>query len=284
MWRIWPFTLSASMWRSTCNIMRALIPFVKSTPLVSVIRLSGQIAAGQRGLSDEKIAPLIERAFRKGKPKAVVLQINSPGGSPVQSSLIGARIRRLADKHKVPVIAFVEDVAASGGYWLASAADEIFVDQSSIVGSIGVIHASFGLEEFITRHGVSRRVHTAGKSKSQLDPFQPQKPADVKRLKGWLEQIHDVFITYVKDRRGDRLDETADLFNGEVWIGQKAVDMGLADGIGHLVPSMQERFGEKVRFRVYGPKKGLLGRFGATFANDVITGIEERAEYARYGL
>lgn len=272
------------MVRSTCNLMRALIPFLKSPPLVSVIRLSGQIVAGQRGLSDEKLAPMIEKAFRKGKPTAVALVINSPGGSPTQSSLIGARIRRLAEKHGVSVIAFVEDIAASGGYWLAASADEIIVDSSSIVGSIGVIHSSFGLEDFITRHGVNRRVHTAGKSKSQLDPFQPEKPADVKRLKGWLDHIHEVFIAHVKTRRGDRLDTSADLFNGEIWIGQKAVDLGLADGIGHLVPMMQERFGEKVRFRVYGPKKGLLSRFGASFAGDVVAGIEERAEFARYGL
>ncbi|MFT6912813.1 MAG: signal peptide peptidase SppA, partial [Paracoccaceae bacterium] len=149
--------------------MKRFIPFMKSDPVVAVVQLSGMIAAGPRGLNDAGIAGSLEKAFSKGKPKAVALVINSPGGSPVQSSLIGSRIRRLADEKKVPVVAFVEDVAASGGYWLAAAADEIFVDESSITGSIGVISSSFGFHELLSRYGVERRVHTAGNSKSFLD-------------------------------------------------------------------------------------------------------------------
>ncbi len=264
--------------------MKQIIPFVKSAPVVAVIRLQGAIANGTRGLDDVSLGPVIQKAFAKGRPAAVALEVNSPGGSPVQSSLIGARIRRLADEHKVPVFAFVEDVAASGGYWLASAADEIFVDTSSVVGSIGVIAAGFGAHEAVARYGVERRVHTAGKSKSMLDPFQPEKPADVKRLKGWLDDIHGTFIAHVKARRGARLADNPDLFTGEVWIGQKAVDQGLADGIGHLVPVMQARFGTKVKFRRYGPRRSLFRRFGAQIVDDALAGVEERAAFARFGL
>jgi signal peptide peptidase SppA len=264
--------------------MKRFIPFVKSDPTVAVIRLQGQIANSNRGLDDPSLGPVIERAFSRGKPAAVALEINSPGGSPVQSSLIAARIRRLAEEKEIPVYAFVEDVAASGGYWLACAADEIFVDRGSIVGSIGVISAGFGAHDLIERYGVERRVHTAGKSKSLLDPFQPQKPADVKRLKGWLEELHDFFISHVKSRRGEKLADNPDLFTGEVWIGQKSVEVGLADAVGHLVPVMQERFGKKVRFRRYGPRRALIQRFGSTLVNDAVAAVDERAAYARFGL
>jgi len=264
--------------------MKRYIPFINADPFVAVIRLQGAISNSARGLDNPGLAPVIEKAFSRGKPAAVALEINCPGGSPVQSSLIAARIRRLADEKKIPVFAFVEDVAASGGYWLASAADEIFVDQCSIVGSIGVISAGFGLQDAIGKIGVERRVHTAGKSKSLLDPFQPAKPADVKKLKGWLEDLHDTFITQVKDRRGTKLTDNADLFTGEVFIGQKGVDVGLADEIGHLNPVMKERFGDKIKFRRYGQKRPLLARFGAQIVGDAIGGIEERAAYARFGL
>lgn len=160
--------------------MKRWIPFLKSAPVVAVVRLSGMISASGRGtLNDAVLEPVLEKAFSKGKPSAVALEINSPGGSPVQSSLIGARIRRLAAEKEVPVYAFVEDVAASGGYWLAAAADEIYADDSSVVGSIGVISASFGVDELISRYGIQRRVYTAGKSKSMLDPFRPENPEDV---------------------------------------------------------------------------------------------------------
>lgn len=260
------------------------LPFRKSTPKVNVIRLQGVIADGQRGLNDHSLADVIEKAFNKGKPDAVALQINSPGGSPVQSSLIGSRIRRLAAEKDIPVYAFVEDVAASGGYWLACAADEIIVDESSVVGSIGVISAGFGMHELIGRYGVERRVHTAGKSKSMMDPFVPEKPADVKRLKSILDQIHVAFIEHVKSRRADKLDESKDLFTGEIWIGNRAIEVGLADEIGHLVPKMKDVFGEKVRFQKFGKRRGMLSRFGAQVVDDAICGIEERAAYARFGL
>ena len=257
----------------------------KRPPVVAVIRLQGMIASGPRGpLSDEALAPTIEKAFRRGKPKAVALAINSPGGSPVQSSLIAARIRRLADEKQVPVFAFVEDAAASGGYWLACAADEIYADRTSVVGSIGVISAGFGAHVLLARQGVERRVHTSGKSKSMLDPFQPEKEEDVTRLKALLEDIHAAFTDHVKARRGEKLKSEDSLFTGEFWLAGRAQELGLIDGIGHLVPEMKKRFGDKVRFRRYGPRRGWLSRFGASVVEDGLAGIEERAAFARLGL
>ena len=265
--------------------MRFSLPFLKRQPLVAVVRLNGAIGMPGRGsLSDTALAPVLERAFRKGKPAAVALEINSPGGSPVQSSLIGARIRRLAEELDIPVYAFVEDVAASGGYWLAAAADEIWADDSSILGSIGVISAGFGAHVFLARQGVERRVYTAGKSKSMLDPFRPENEEDVERLKGLLNDIHTNFITHVKTRRAGKLDEKADLFDGEIWLARRAAGLGLIDGIGHLKPKMQEIYGEKTRFRLYGLKRPLLSRLGMQAAEEVLGTIEERAAYARFGL
>ncbi|GHF00477.1 multidrug transporter [Aliiroseovarius zhejiangensis] len=265
--------------------MTTYIPFIKKPPLVAVIRLSGVIATGARGqLNDAALAPVIERAFRKGKPQAVALVINSPGGSPVQSSLIAARVRRLATEREIPVYAFVEDVAASGGYWLATAADEIYADESSILGSIGVISAGFGLTGLIEKIGVERRVYTAGKSKSMLDPFQPEKPDDIKRLKALQEDIHAAFKTQVTTRRMGKLPEDEDLFTGDIWLGHAAIDKGLIDGIGHVVPKMKEKYGDKVRFRVHGPRRPFISRFGLQLGADAIAAIEERAEFARFGL
>jgi serine protease SohB len=265
--------------------MKLRLPFMKNPPLVSVVRLSGAIGmAGRGALNDQVLAPVLERAFRKGKPKAVALEINSPGGSPVQSSLIGARIRRLADEHDVPVYAFVEDVAASGGYWLAAAADEIWADDSSVLGSIGVISAGFGAHVLLARQGVERRVYTAGNSKSMLDPFRPENPEDVERLKGLLEGIHQNFITHVTARRGARLSTETDLFTGEVWLARRAKELGLIDGVGHLKPKMQELFGKKVQFARYGVRRPIWSRFGAALAQDTLAGIEERAAFARFGL
>lgn len=263
--------------------MKRYIPFMKPDPHVAVIRLQGAIATSGRALNDRGLADSIEKAF-KSKPKAVALEISSPGGSPVQSSLIAARIRRMAKEKDIPVFAFVEDVAASGGYWLAVSADEIFVDPGSIVGSIGVISAGFGLNGTLEKIGAERRVHTAGKSKSMLDPFQPEKPADVKRLKGLLEDLHVVFKDHVTTRREGKLDPSKDLFTGEIWVGQNGIDVGLADGIGHLVPTMKDRFGDKVKFRRFGQKRSLFSRFGAQLVDDAVAGIEERAAYARFGL
>jgi serine protease SohB len=267
--------------------MRRFIPFVKSPPTVSVIRLQGAISAGGRtggGLNDAALAPVIEKAFRKGKPRAVALVINSPGGSPVQSSLIAARIRRLAEEKKIPVHAFVEDVAASGGYWLACAADDIWVDPSSVVGSIGVISASFGFPEFLGRHGIERRVHTAGASKSFLDPFRPEKPEDVERLRRVLEPIHEGFKDHVRARRGTRLAADSDLFTGDIWVGAQALEVGLADGIGHLVPKLKALYGDKVRLVPHGMKKPFLQRFSGRLLGGVADEIEARAHWARYGL
>ena len=265
--------------------MKRFIPFMKSEPVVAVVRLSGAIGMSGRGaLNDQSLAPVLDKAFTRGKPDAVALQINSPGGSPVQSSLIGARIRRLADENEIPVIAFVEDVAASGGYWLAAAADEIYADESSVLGSIGVISAGFGAHVFLAKQGIERRVYTAGKSKSMMDPFKPETEEDVARVKGMLEQIHTNFIRYVQKRRGEKLDKGSEFFTGDIWIGDVAKDVGLIDGIAHLVPAMKARFGDKVTFKRYGPKRGFMSRIGAQIATDALGGIEERAEFARFGL
>lgn len=276
-----------------------LNPFAKPPATVAVVRLSGLIAQGTRGtLNDAGVGPLLDRAFRRGRPKAVALVINSPGGSAVQSSLIGARIRRLADEHRVPVHAFVEDVAASGGYWLASSADHVWTDETSIVGSIGVISAGFGLDGLIGRYGVERRVHTAGRSKSMLDPFRPEKPEDVERLRRVLEQIHAAFIEHVRARRGAKLAEDPDLFTGEIWVGRRAQAVGLTDGVAHLEPKMREILGPDIRFRRYGPRRpflrrlgggeGGLGGVGAALAGGALDAalarLDERAAYARFGL
>lgn len=274
------------MWQASAYVRRMRIPYLdrilKSNPRVSVIRLQGTIGLGGRGLNDAGLAPLIERAFKRGKPKAVALVINSPGGSPVQSSLIAVRIRRLAEETEIPVYAFVEDVAASGGYWLACAADEIWADNSSVLGSIGVISAGFGFHDLIERWGIERRVHTAGTSKSTMDPFRPEKPEDVERLRNVLEPIHEAFKEHVKARRGDRLPEGRDLFTGEFWAGRESVDLGLADGIGHLVPKMKELYGDKVSFAVHSPRKSLFRRMGLS-AETVLDAAEERAAYSRFG-
>lgn len=264
--------------------MRLPNPFNPKPPLVAVVRLQGAITAGGNGLNDQKMAAALEKAFKRGKPKAVALQINSPGGSPAQSSLIAARIKRLSQEKKVPVTAFVEDVAASGGYWLACAADEIIVDPNSIVGSIGVISASFGFHEAMARYGIERRVHTAGNSKSFMDPFRPENPGDVARLKALQEAIHANFIDHVTTHRSGKLPEDRDLFTGEIWVGKGALDVGLADGVDHLVPFMKARYGDKTRFAVYGPRKPLLSRFGISLVDAVTDGLNDKALFARYGL
>jgi serine protease SohB len=235
-------------------------------------------------LNDTTLAPVIERAFSRGRPRAVALAINSPGGSPVQSALIAARIRRLAAEKELPVHAFVEDVAASGGYWLATAGDHVWVDDASIVGSIGVISAGFGFSDFIARHGVERRVYTAGRSKSMLDPFRPEKAEDVERLRAIQDTVHERFIAEVKARRGDRLNGGEELFTGEIWSGRAAVGVGLADGVAHLVPKMKELYGDKVRLVSHGLRRPLFQRLGAQVVGGLADVAEERALWARYGL
>lgn len=263
------------------------LPFLSRlcpAPLVSVIRLQGGIGIparhGAAGLSDAGLAPILARAFRQGRPVAVAIALNSPGGSPVQSSLIAARIRRLAEETHLPVHVFVEDVAASGGYWLATAGDVIWADESSVLGSIGVISAGFGFADLIRRHGIERRVHTAGTAKAWLDPFRPESPEDVARLHRLLAPIHDAFKAQVLARRGDRLPPDKDLFTGEVWVGGQAVALGLADGIGHLEPTMRGLFGERLRFRSYGQRVPFLRRFGLSAA-DFVDAAAERAAASR---
>jgi signal peptide peptidase SppA len=265
------------------------VPTVPVVRLAGVIASSGGLLAG-RSLSIDQVAPLLKRAFDMRGAKAVALAINSPGGSPVQSALIAQRIRLHAAEKGLPVIAFVEDVAASGGYWLACAADEIIVDPSSIVGSIGVISAGFGFQDLIARFGVERRVHTSGERKAMLDPFRPENPEDVERLKRLQAEIHDGFKDWVRQRRASRLkgDEAA-LFNGEFWTGKRGVELGLADGLGELRATLQARYGAKVRLPVIGPRRRLLSRFGLATGLDEIgpatlAAIEERLHWQRFGL
>jgi len=228
----------------------------------------------------------------------VALSINSPGGSPVQSAQIAKRIRDLARERDVPVIAFVEDIAASGGYWLACAGDEIFADPSSIVGSIGVVSAGFGFPELLAKFGVERRVHTSGTRKAMLDPFRPEQPDDVAVLAGLQQDIHESFKAQVRERRGRRLKaDEATLFNGEVWSGRRALEIGLIDGLGDLRTVLRQRFGDQVRLVPVGRQRGWLARQirpGATWgeagfgerdwAGELIEALEARALWGRYGL
>ncbi len=262
------------------------------TPSVAVLRLQGPIGTGgRRGLSIERLALPLERAFSMTGISAVALVINSPGGSPAQSALIGARIRALAEEKKLPVYAYVEDVAASGGYWLACAADEIVADANSIVGSIGVIAASFGFEDLMRRLGVQRRLYTAGSRKSMLDPFGPEKEEDVARLRALQDEIHANFRDWVSARRGARLAADREmLFTGEFWTGTKAKALGLVDALGDARSDLRRRFGEKVRFRgvpVQGRSlRSLLGLSAADagWPEEMVDSLETRALWARYGL
>ncbi len=267
-------------------------------PVVPVVRLSGPIGAViplRPGLAMQSVAPLLERAFSVPGAQAVALVINSPGGSAAQSHLIFKRIRAFAEEKKLPVIAFVEDAAASGGYMIACAADEIYADPASIVGSIGVVSASFGFHELIERIGIERRVHTAGKSKAMLDPFRPENPDDVVRLKGLQRQIHDVFVGLVRDRRGEKLNDSYDdLFSGAFWVGAEALDLGLVDGLGDIRTILRQRFGDKVQFRMIEPARPpLLGRLlgrrslgqsSLIDPGEIVGALEERAAWARLGL
>ncbi len=261
---------------------------LKPKPVVGVVRLYGAIGVGGplgRGLDDASLASVIERAFAARRLKAVALAINSPGGSPSQSALIAARIRRLADEKGVKVHAFCEDVAASGGYWLACAADEIYADANAIIGSIGVVSAGFGLHEAIGRIGVERRVHTAGARKTLLDPFRPEDPDDVARLLRVQKGVHANFIDHVTRARGGRLNGAEEtLFSGDIWLAAEAEGLGLIDGVGHLVPTMKKLYGDDVRFAVATPRRTLLQRLGAPGAGEVIAAVEERAMRARFGL
>lgn len=286
---------------------RRLIPFGRlrrPAPLVSVLRLNGIIGrmglARGSGMSLEGLERVIERAFAPRRLAAVALAVNSPGGSPVQSAMIARRIRQRAEERSVPVIAFTEDVAASGGYWLACAADEIFADENSIVGSIGVIAAGFGFADFIERHGIERRVHTAGGRKGMLDPFRPEVEEEITRLLEVQSDMHETFKANVRARRGRRLkgaDEV--LFSGEFWTGREAMALGLVDGLGEMRAVLRERFGETVRLRPVTQRSSLRRRLGiglggagspfqglaaADLAVEAVAALDDWAMWKRYGL
>jgi signal peptide peptidase SppA len=276
----------------------------RGVAVVPVVRLSGLIGAVtplRPGMSLAGVARTLERAFSMKNAKAVALAINSPGGSPVQSRQIYLRIRQLAAEKKLPVLVFVEDVAASGGYMIACAGDEIFCDPSSIMGSIGVVGGSFGFQEMIKRIGVERRLYTAGEHKGMLDPFLPENPDDVARLKAIQREIHALFIALVKQSRGARLKGSDDvLFTGEYWAGETSVSLGLADAIGDLRSTLRARYGDKVVTPLVAPSSGLLsGLLGrksagagtlasldgfAGLPDEVISALESRAIWAKFGF
>lgn len=272
-------------------------------PVIPVVRLHGTIAAGgsplRQPLSLASTAGVIEKAFSFKTAPAVAFSVNSPGGSPVQSRLIYKRIRDLATEKNKKVLMFVEDVAASGGYMIAIAGDEIIVDPSSIVGSIGVIAATFGFPELLRKIGVERRVYTAGMNKMTLDPFQEEKPADVERLKSLQLDVHQTFIDMVKDRRAGRLAEDEELFTGLYWTGRRAIELGLADHLGDMRGTLRDRYGADVQLKLITAQRGFLGRrlspFGiarrdpaeaiaAAAAQGLAETLEERALWGRYGL
>ncbi|MCV0385622.1 MAG: S49 family peptidase [Nitrobacter sp.] len=275
----------------------------RGTAVVPVVRLSGVIGAVtplRPGMMLAGVAKTLERAFAVDNAKAVALVVNSPGGSPVQSRQIYLRIRQLSREKEIPVLVFVEDVAASGGYMIACAGDEIFCDPSSIMGSIGVVGGSFGFTELMRKIGVERRLYTAGEHKATLDPFLPENPDDVARLKAIQREIHATFIELVKASRGERLKGTDDLlFTGEYWAGERSVALGLADAIGDLRSTLRARFGEKVATPVIAPSTGLLsGLLGrkagagtltsldgmAAMPDELISALETRAIWAKFGF
>jgi len=284
------------------QFLARLVPrrFRSDIPVVPVVRFSGVIGVVtplRPGVLLSTVARTLERAFETPRARAVALIINSPGGSPSQSHLIYRRIRQLADEKHIPVLAFVEDVGASGGYMLACAADEIICDQYSIVGSIGVVGGTFGFTKLMDKLGIERRLYTAGDRKVMLDPFLPEKPDDVKRIKAIQKDIHENFIALVKARRGGKLNGSDKaLFSGEFWTADKAIELGLADRMGDLRSILRERFGEKVYTPLVSAERSLLGRRlpGVNFADaiarypgladDLISALEVRAIWGRYGL
>ncbi len=287
-------------WTRTLAALREFVPqrFRGDRPVVPVVRLTGVVGFStplRPGLTLAGIARMLDRVFAVRRAAAVALSINSPGGSPAQSHLIFRRIRELAKEKDLRVIAFVEDAAASGGYMIACAGDEIIADPNSIVGSIGVIGGSFGFDKLIAKLGIERRLYTSGERKGTLDPFLPENPADVERLKQLQREIHDDFIALVKSRRGDKLKAPeSDLFSGEYWTGRRGLDLGLVDGIGDLRSTLRERFGDKVYTPLVSGDRSFLGRrvFGVGggelmstgLAEDMISALEARALWARYGL
>ncbi|HET6703534.1 S49 family peptidase [Amycolatopsis sp.] len=264
---------------------------VERKDVVAVVKLHGVITPSPSPLARGAInlaavESALTRAFGHERLKAVALLVNSPGGAPTQSGLVAERIRQLADEKNVPVLAFCEDVAASGGYWLACAADEIHAHRTSMVGSIGVISGGFGFTGLLERFGIERRLHTAGANKSRLDPFSPEKPEDVEWLKKMHTQLHELFVNWVKERRGDRLTDAEDLFTGDVWLGAKAVELGLVDGLGTLRQVITERYPD-AEISVAEPKRPLLARLGIgapAAASAVLDAVTQKAAWSRFGL
>jgi signal peptide peptidase SppA len=270
---------------------------------IPVVRLQGMILSGntplRNSLSLATTAGLIEKAFSFKKAPAVAIAINSPGGSPVQSRLIYKRIRDLADEKNKTVLMFVEDVAASGGYMIAIAGDEIIADPSSIVGSIGVVSASFGFQGLIRKIGIERRVHTAGRNKATLDPFRPERKEDVERLKALQLEIHETFIDLVRERRGTKLSDDPDLFTGLFWTARRGLELGLVDALGDMRSVLRQRYGEKTRLQLVTPARGFIARklglpasrggdrapeIAAAAVSGLVDALEERTAWARFGL
>jgi serine protease SohB len=276
--------------------------FRERTPIVPIVRIEGTIMPGsgsvlrQSPVNLEALEPVLERAFAVRGACAVALVINSPGGSPVQSSLIGRRIRDLAKEHELPVIAFVEDVAASGGYWIASAADEIIADACSIVGSIGVISGGFGFQGAIDKLGVERRLYTKGSHKGMLDAFLPVNPEHLVHLNGVMEGLYQAFVAYIRARRADKLNgDDATLFSGAFWTAEQALSLGLVDSLGELRSTLRARFGDKVVLQPVDRRRGLLSRLGIGssaaqgqlaegLVGAALQALENRLNWSRYGL
>lgn len=281
--------------RDRCAHIPVIGGILKPKETVAVVRLSGVIAdtsMRKNGISFVKTERMIKNAFAVYNVKAVALVINSPGGSPAQSELIANHIRAEADKHDVPVYAFVEDVAASGGYWLACAADKIYAAETSITGSIGVISASFGFSELIDQYGIERRIHTSGKDKGFLDPFLKEKASDVKRLKTLQSDLHQSFINWVTSRRGKKIKgDDKDVFEGAFWTSQTALDLGIIDGIGTVHDICRDTFGDNVKFVDFAPDRGLIAslvgsesKMTETLPEQILNLIESRSLWARFGL
>ena len=268
----------------------------KKSITIPTLRLSGVIGQSgmfRSGLNIFTVNKLIEKLFSDKKSPAVAIVINSPGGSPTQSSLIAERIISKSKEKNKKVLTFVEDVAASGGYWLACAGNEIFIDQNSVLGSIGVISPGFGFVDLIKKIGIERRVYTSGKSKSFLDPFKTEKKEDINRLKIIQEQIHENFISFVKNRRDVKLDvkKQNEIFSGLFWVGQKAIDLGLADEIGSIHEIIKKKFGSKAKIKIIDQKKSFIQRkLSSSLSNSlidtdkIIERLEEKALWSRYGL
>ena len=280
------------------KLLRRLLPKSMRSDAITipVLRLHGTIMSGggqlRPSLSLASTAGLLEKAFAFKDAPAVAISINSPGGSPVQSRLIYRRIRDLAAEKNKQVLVFVEDVAASGGYMIAVAGDEIIADPSSIVGSIGVVSASFGFPELMKKIGVERRVHTAGQNKAVLDPFKPEKKEDIEKLKALQLEVHETFIDIVKERRGAKLSDDPDLFTGLFWTGKRGVSLGLVDSLGDMRSVLKDRFGDKTEMKLVAAPRGFFGRrlgvFGSQVSHAAASGLidaaEDRAIWARFGL